>query len=212
MKRTKRGMAGGLAALVLGLGLVGGLGAADDDVEVPKAVRDGLYKIADLIEKGKLDDAKKEAAALAKKSGFDGGKPNSCTDLMHGFAPRAKKGFGVGDKPGLIKPDGIESKIQVLGDDKKKLTTAVLAKEAPDLRKMAYITAAIALVTLEATPKKDDGKKKASDWKKWSEEMRDASLKLADVTGAKSPDPKTVQVTSRNLDGSCTECHQVFRK
>lgn len=211
MKRSTQGMIG-LAALVLGLGLVAGSGAADDN-EVPKELRDGIYKIADLLEKGKTDEAKKESAALTKKSGCDGGKPGSCTDLMHGLAVRAKKGFGVGTKPGAIKPDGIEAKIQILGDDKKKLTPKLLENEAADIQRMAYISAAIGMITLDATPKKDDGKKKASDWKKWATEMVEFGVKLGDAAGkGKAAVPKDVQIAARNLDGSCTSCHEVYRK
>lgn len=206
MKRTMQG----IAALLMGLGLLAGASAADSEEEVPKDVKDAIFKIADLLEKGKADDAKKEAAAIAKKKGFDGGKPNSTTDLMHGFAPRTKKGFGVGDKPGMIKPDGIESKIQVLGDDKKKLTPKALTAEAADIKKMAYTAAAIGMITVEATPAKDAPKKKASDWKKWAEEMRDYGLELGKASGGS--DTKAVQLASRKLDGSCTSCHEVFRK
>jgi cytochrome c556 len=210
MKRTMRGMIGGALALVLGMGLVA-RSKADGDDEVPKDVREAIMKIADLIDKGKAEDAKKEAAAIAKKAGFDGNKPGSCESLMHAFAVRATKGFGVGDKPGMIKPDGIEAKIQVLGDEKKKLSDKTLKTEAADIKKLALISAAIGDICIEATPKKDDGKKKAADWKKWSQEMRDYGVKLADAAG-KGSDAKSVSIAARNLDGSCTSCHEVYRK
>jgi hypothetical protein len=201
--------------MACGLALLAGMwfttrANADDD-EVPKDVREAIMKIAELIDKGKAEDAQKEAAAIAKKAGYDGAKPGSCESLMHAFAVRAKKGFGVGDKPGMIKPDGIEAKIQVLGDDKKKLTDKTLKAEATDIKKLGLISAAIGAIGIEATPKKDEGKKKAADWKKWSVEMRDYGIKLADAAG-KGSDTKAVQIAARNLDGSCTSCHEVYRK
>jgi hypothetical protein len=208
MKRTTRGMICGAVALMLGMGLVA---RAADEEPVPKDVREAIMKIGDLLDKGKAEDAQKEAAAIAKKAGFDGGKPGSCELLMRAFSVRAKKGFGVGDKPGMIKPDGIEAKIQVLGDDKKKLSDKTLKNEAPEIKKLALVAAAIGDISVAATPKKDDGKKKAADWKKWSTEMRDYGMKLADAAG-KGSAAKDVQIAARNLDGSCTSCHEVYRK
>jgi hypothetical protein len=125
--------------------------------------------------------------------------------------PRAKKGLGVGDKPNMVKPDGIELKTQALGDMKNKpLTKKQIDVESMDIKRMALITAAIADVTLAAAPKKDVGKLKVKDWIKWSEEMRDASVKLAEA--AEKKDGKLLQVTARTLDASCTSCHEVFRK
>jgi len=208
MKKSTRGMYCGALALILGMGLVARSRA--DDEEVPKNVRDAIMKIAGLLDKGKLEDAKKEAAAIAKTAGYDGSKPGSCESLMHVFAVRVKKGFGVGTKPGMIKPDGIEAKIQVLGDDKKKLTDKTLKNESADIKTLALVSAAIGDIAVEATPKKDDGKKKAADWKKWSQEMHDYGLKLAEASG--KSDTKAVQIAARNLDGSCTSCHEVYRK
>jgi len=209
MKRITHGRVCAALALALGLFFVGRSGAADE--EVPKDIKEAILKIADLLDKGKMDDAKKAAADLVKKAKIDGAKPDSCTDFMHAFAVRAKKGFGVGDKPGMIKPDGIEGKITDLGDEKKKLTDKTLKTEAADIKKIALVAAAIGTIALEATPKKDDGKKKAADWKKWSQEMQDYGLKLADAAG-KGSDTKAVKIAARNLDGSCTSCHEVYRK
>lgn len=216
MKRTTRGMVCGALALTLGMWLVArSSGADDDDPEpVPEDVRAAILKIADLLEKGKIEDARKEAAAFAKKKKYDGGDPGSCKLLMRAFQLRAKKGFGVGDKPGLIKPDGIEKYVIELGDENKKLSDKTLKTQAADIKKIAYISAAIGDISLESAPKKDspDGKKKVKDWLRWSQEMHDYGLKLAEAVGKDKLDPKTVKIAARNLDGSCTECHAPFRK
>src|SRR5580765_4027528 len=62
-----------------------------------------LEKIADLLDKGKADDAKKAADAFAKGKDFD------MAEVMAIFKLRTKGGLGVGPKPGDIKPDGIEA-------------------------------------------------------------------------------------------------------
>jgi hypothetical protein len=209
MNRSKRGVIVGGLVLVLGLFFMArGAGAADD--EVPKEVKDGINKIADLIGAGKMDEAKKAAAALAKKAGCDGGKPGSCEGVMHVFSARKRGGFGVGDKSRGTN-DGIELMVQFLADDNKKLTDKALATDREAFHRMALIAAAIGDVTIAATPKKDAGKKKAADWKKWAEEMRDGAGKLAAETEKKNATVKAVKQAARGLDGSCTSCHQVFK-
>lgn len=197
--------------LALGCFLLTGAGPRADDDEkadpVPDDVRAAIMKIADLLDKGKLEDARKEAAALAKKKKYDGGDPGSCKLLMRAFQYRNKGGFGVGDKPALVKPDGIEKYVM----DLDKLSANRLKNEATEIKKIALITAAIGDIALEATPKKDNGKKKAADWKKWSQEMHTYGLELAGAAGKAQPDVKSVKDAAKELDGSCTECHPIFK-
>lgn len=205
MPRDMRARLLGSCGLIMGIGLiVANASQAADDTEVPKDVKEAILKIAAAEEAGKKDDAKKEAETLAKKKGYDGSKPGSCDSLMHIFAPRKKGGFGFGEKAKGTQ-DGIELKIQALGS--KKLSPLVYKKEAADIKNMAYITLAVADVTLAAAPKKDAGKKKAKDWIKWTQEMREAAAGLAKAT-----DPQKIQTISKNLDGSCSSCHEVFRQ
>lgn len=209
MTRHTWGKVFAACGLVLGIGLIAATSnAADDNVKTPQFVKDAVLKIAALEEAGKKDEAVKEAAALAKKAKFDGGTPGSCDTLMHVFAPRKKGGFGFGATAKSTQ-DGIELKIQALGE-KKPLTKTAMTKEGPDIQKMAYVTLAMADVTLAAAPKKDNGKKKVKDWVKWTQEMRSAATQLA--AAAAKGDPKTVYNTSKNLDGTCSSCHEVFRK
>ena len=210
MTRKTRGRVFGACTLVLGICLIGATSPSNAADEVPKEVKASILKITSAIEAGKKDEAKKEAMALAKKGGYSADKPGSCETFMHVFAPRKKGGFGFGTKPKGA-TDGIELKIQALGNEKKKpLSKKLMEAEGPDIKKMAYITLAIADVTLAAAPKKDDGKKKVKDWVKWTEEMRHAAMQLA--AAAEKGDSKAVQNTSKNLDGSCTSCHEVYRK
>jgi hypothetical protein len=206
MTRTMWGRLFGAAGLVLGISLIAATSNAAD--EVPKDAKQAILKIAAAEEAGKKDDAKKEAETLAKKAGYNGGKPGSCETLMHVFAPRKKGGFGFGEKAKATQ-DGIELKVQALGS-KKPLNKKQMDTEKADIKKMAFVTVAVADVTLAAAPKKDNGKQKAKDWIKWTQEMRDAALQLA--SAADKGDAKAVTNTSKNLDGSCTSCHEVFRK
>lgn len=186
----------GLTVLALGLGFVVGTGnAADADV------KGAATKIANLLEKKDSAGAKKEAAAVAPNAEIE--------DVMHLMSLRRSKGLGVGAKPGAITPDGIEAKIMELG--KRPMPAAKLTAEAADLTRMAYVTAAIGELAHAKPPQKDEGKKKKKDWETWSADMRDAALKLADITKA-AKSPADVKTAATKLYSTCTTCHEVFRE
>src|SRR6266498_2965556 len=92
-----------LGLLALTLGATGGEQKSFD----PK-IKAALDKIAQAFEKGDQDSAKAQAKALAKKI-------EELNDVMHAFKPRTGKGkikgVGVGSKPGVVEPDGIELKL-----------------------------------------------------------------------------------------------------
>src|SRR5713226_379457 len=67
----------------------------------PKDAKAGVLKIADLF-------AKKDNAA-AKQTAEEFAKGAELMDVMDLMKLRAKKGLGVGLKPGAIKPDGLEA-------------------------------------------------------------------------------------------------------
>lgn len=207
MTRQTRWMVGA-AVLLPALWLLAGpqIGNAADD-DLPKDVKEGIQKIADLLEKDKGDDAKKEAMALAKAKNYDGAKVGGLKDPMHAFALRSKGGLGIGSKADAIKPDGIEAKIIDLG--KKSLPAATLKDQADDIKKAAYLSLAIAELTAAATPTKDDPKKKIKDWEKWTKEMQTASKDLA--AAADKKDAKGIMNAAKSLDGTCSACHQDFR-
>jgi Cytochrome C' len=121
---------------------------------------------------------------------------------------QAKKGLGVGLKAGVVMPDGIEKKIEVLAD--KPLAAKALGDESESLQQMGYAMAAIAEVSLAKPPEKDVGKKKVKDWVKWSEDLRDASLQLAEA--AKKKDAAALQKATDKANTACNRCHDVFRE
>src|SRR5262249_46803146 len=143
----------GAALLVLGLCiLAAGNGSAADE----KGAYEALRKLADVVEQGDMDAAKRAAKDIAKKYELD--------DVMHAFGLRSKKGFGLGDKPGAITPDGIEAKL--IGLAKKALPPKQLEKEAAALARAGYVSAAIAEIAKFKVPEKD-AKKNPKDWETW---------------------------------------------
>jgi len=172
----------------------GRTGAADD-----YDPREPVVKLASALEK-KDKDAKEQAKGIAKKVEME--------SLMHLFQLRSKKGLGVGLKAGTVTPDGIEKKIEVLAD--KPLAAKALGDESESLQQMGYAMAAIAEVSLAKPPEKDVGKKKVKDWVKWSEDLRDASLQLAEA--AKKKDAAALQKATDKANTACNRCHDVFRE
>lgn len=187
--------------------------SADDDKKDDKEMREAVLKLAGVIEKKDAEETKKQAAALAKR--FQGKKPEfDMEDLMHLLHMRTKKnmrgnlGLGVGAKPMEISPDGIEKKVDDLGE--KALTGKQMEDEAKALEEMGYRMVAVAEIALLAPPiEKDTGKKKVKDWNKWSLEMRDTALQFAEA--AKKKEPATLHKVAEKASKNCFTCHDIFR-
>jgi hypothetical protein len=193
MRFSARGLAVIASGLILGVWILSDVRAADD-----YDPREPVLKLAGGIEK-KDKEVKQQAQAIAKKVEME--------SLMHLFQLRSKKGLGVGSKAGAVMPDGIEKKVEVLAD--KALAGKALDDEAAGLEQMGYAMAAIAEVSLAKPPEKDMGKKKVKDWVKWSEDLRDASLALAEA--AKKKDAAGLHKAADKANTSCNKCHDVFR-
>jgi hypothetical protein len=190
----------------LGIAAISGLllqtspsGAGDD-----KTIKAELAKIAKALEKGNKEEAAKLAQALVKKLDPDEG----LHDVMHNFKPRSKKGWGVGSKPGVAVPDGIELKLLSLGRDAP--SNATLKREREALEEMSYVVAAIGEVAYHFPPKKDAGKKTKKEWLNLSREMRDSSLGLA--AAVKAQGGGEVKAAASKLNNSCNNCHTVFKE
>ena len=82
------------------------------------------------------------------------------------FKKRDKGGLGVGSKPGVVTPDGMESKLMTLGHDAPSTTT--LKKEADALEEMGYTVAAIGMITKIKPAPKAKGK-----WSGWCDDLVD---------------------------------------
>jgi hypothetical protein len=181
------------------------------------AVRAAALQLSDAVEKGQLDAAKAQAAALASlKGAAKGAAPAGDLDekadlagIMNLLRLRSKGGLGFGVKPppGAATTDGIEAR--VMGLAKRPLPAADLKKQADDIVRSAYILAAVSEVSEVHTPKKKVGDKDPKDWTAWTNDMRESSLQLADA--ARKGDPAAVKVAASKLNSSCNNCHGTFR-
>jgi cytochrome c556 len=178
------------AAVVLGLGILStSSNAADDDA---KAARDGVMKVADMVAKGKMDDAKKAGA----------GVKSELEDVMNLMLPRkgeGKGGIGIGDKPGAITPDGIEKKLQDLEKNAPK------PNEVKALEKTADIVLAICYATEGKVPKG----KKPGPFKKYNADFEKTAAAFRDA--AKKGDAKGIQAAAKNLNNACVACHNDYK-
>src|SRR5262249_8869110 len=180
-------------ALLLGLALVASLTrAADDDEDIKKARKDVLDVVKD-VEGGK--DVTKKVDAIRKKY-------EDLENLMKVYKPRDAGGIGFG----AVRPkaDGIEFKINNLGT--RKLSSGALAKEQKELVKMAYLNLAMSKIT-----QKFVGKKKPTEWKKYSEDMEKYSKELLSELQKKEPNPDSIKKIATNLNSTCTGCHSDIR-
>lgn len=191
----------GIFTISLSLALAAGMAvnlsksrAADDDDE--KAIQETVRKIAKSLADGKADEAKKDAAELAKKE-------KDLDAVMRMFKTKKAGGLGFGPKA----EDGIEKKIESLA--KKALSAAAAKNEAADLEKMAQNIAAMATVGDAYTPDKKVGNKDPKDWTKWMDDMRKGAADLAKA--AKSQQPKQIKDAAMKVNSSCSNCHPIFK-
>jgi hypothetical protein len=126
---------------------------------------------------------------------------------MHSFKMRKSKGLGWGSKPDMVDPDGIEKKLDEVSD--KGITDAEVKKGAAALEEGAWMTAAIAEVTVAKVPEKDMGKKKRKVWINYSNQMREEAIVLAKA--AKTGSTPAVKAAMTKLNSTCNNCHMIFK-
>ena len=107
--------------------------------------------------------------------------------------------FGLPAKGG----EGIERDLIILGGQRKLLSPAQMSDK---LVLLAYKTALIADV---AKAHQDQGEKKEKEWLRLTDEMRRASLDLAE--SAKAKKQKETKTALNKLNTSCNDCHTTFR-
>jgi cytochrome c556 len=196
MKRTHMWVAG-LAVIALGAFLAAqGSSRAGENKELLSA----MNKLVDSLKKGDKAGAQKQAEAIAKQI-------EEVHEVMDLYRPRNKGGWGVGDKPKAITPDGIEQMLLKIGRDAPTANT--LKKDGDALEQMAYRAAAIAEVAIIKAPKQNMGKKLVKDWVEWSKDQRDASLALAAATKARSG--ADIKAAAAKTNNACNTCHSTFR-
>ncbi len=187
----------GVVAAGFGLALLIAMGGAtlgrsgDDDEEEMKATQEAqqaIVQMMDAMRKG--DDGKKQAEAIHTK--FPDLKP-----VMNIFKPSKKGGLGVGTKG---QGDGIEQRL--ISWSKK--SNPDLAQNRAAMQRAAEVSRAMSEVTELYLPKKDVEK-----WKQYCDEMRQGADEL--LKAVRTNNAVAVKSAVTNLNGSCTNCHGVFR-
>jgi hypothetical protein len=127
--------------------------------------------------------------------------------LMETFRGKTKGGEGLHVElqyqPKLKNLNGTEAFLGAIAG--KKLSGENLDKIAKELPNFAYRVAVIGSITHEFPPEKN-----AAKWRALSNQMRDASIALADAAKKKNADG--VFKAAQALENSCTLCHMEFRK
>ena len=159
-----------------------------------------IKKIAAALKKGDKTEAKKLAAAAAKKV-------DDIEALMHMFKPRSKGGLGIGDKAGgNPAKDGIEVTLRDLGRD----APANVGKQAEALEATGYNIAAIAEIALAKGWGKNEGKKTKVTWNEYSEEL--GKLGFAFSKAAAGKGAQEIKTAASKLNENCNRCHSVFKE
>lgn len=202
--RTRKVLAAGAALLGLSLLFLAGGRAADE-----KDLKGDLNKVVQTAADKSAADVQKAGADFAKAKKIDNDNIKDVMDYLGKRDPDDPKsvGWGVGKKPGDIKPDGIELKLRDLA--KKALSKAAGKDEKDALIELGNRTAAVGSIALASPPKKDLPDKKIKDWKKWSEDMVKSSEDFKKA--AKGGDPKAIKEAATKLNSSCVDCHAAFR-
>lgn len=169
-----------------------------------ETIAKGVDELAAALEKKKGADTEQRVRSFVKKWGFSAKPMNGIDDLHHLFLLRRKGGLGIGAKPGVVRLDGIEVKIEALSEGRS--TARQLEMEAAPLRQMAFRTAAIAELTAASLPA--GLQRQNTMWEEMSIKMRLSALDLADAVQKK--DLPSIRKAAQALDASCTTCHGGF--
>lgn len=183
---------------IFAITLLGGIAALSLQAQ-DKETADSVLKLADQVSKTNWADLTKDSAAVAKKHEL-----LDVMTLMKMRKPGAKtSGLGVGAVPGATKPDGIEA--QIIQLSKNGIPDNLPARQRGELIHMAELTAAIAATAVHQST----DNKELANWKKWSQDMYNASQELNKALQAKNS--TQVKQAATNLNKACSECHTVFR-
>jgi cytochrome c' len=201
--RTHKVLAAGAALLGLAVVFLAAGRAADE-----KDLKANLEKVVKTAA-DKPDTVMKAGADFAKANKIDNDSIKDVMDYLGKRDPSDPKavGWGVGKKPGDIKPDGIELKLREMA--KKKPNADQIAKEKDALIELANRSAAVGSIALASPPKKNLPGKSVADWKKWSEDMVKSSKEFQKAV--KGGDIATIKDAAVKLNSSCVDCHGTFR-
>ena len=164
------------ALLALGAGWLALARARDDDdketIEAARKIAPDVAKLADLV--GKPDEFKKQAAVVVFLN-------DKLLPLMWQMKSAEKGGMQIG-QPGSFPNDSIE--VELLALSKKPPTADQLARQAPDIQRMAEVLCAIAEVTPYYSPPEMKSPGQLRRWKGFASDMSDSAHELIKVVKA----------------------------
>ena len=177
----------GLTTSALALALQGKKGSLEPLDALAKKAQDATF----------AEECKKAAGSL------------DLDPVMHSFKPRAKGGFGIGMKAGLVpaNQDGIEAYLPTLS--KKGLSAADAGKLADPIIAMCNRVLAIAEVSDHLWPESKESSKSKKKWLDLNEIMKVGAKDLSEAVSTKNY--AGVKKAASKLNSSCTDCHSVFR-
>lgn len=177
----------GLTTSALALALQGKKGSLEPLDALAKKAQDATF----------AEECKKAAGSL------------ELDPVMHSFKPRAKGGFGIGMKAGLVpaNQDGIEAYLPTLS--KKGLSAADAGKLADPIIAMCNRVLAIAEVSDHLWPESKESSKSKKKWLDLNEIMKVGAKDLSEAVSTKNY--AGVKKAASKLNSSCTDCHSVFR-
>jgi len=177
----------GLTTSALALALQGKKGSLEPLDALAKKAQDATF----------AEECKKAAGSL------------ELDPVMHSFKFRAKGGFGIGMKAGLVpaNQDGIEPYLPTLS--KKGLSAADAGKLADPIIDMCNRVLAIAEVSDHLWPESKESSKSKKKWLDLNEIMKVGAKDLSEAVSTKNY--AGVKKAASKLNSSCTDCHSVFR-
>jgi hypothetical protein len=199
----------GLALLLV----AGAQTTASKDAADRGPVRNAAFQLDRALRGGKFAEAKAIVAALPAGKGFETpafaaaplvnakDREDAIAALMVQCRTRSYGGLGVEPRPAAAADDGLEAMLKVVADKGKGTL------KPDELARFAFRLAVLAEAARSLPPASGTGEKDPRNWLKWSADMRDASLALAEAARKGNA---TSQAALRVVK-SCNDCHKVFR-
>jgi cytochrome c556 len=199
--QTERARAG---AMMIALYAESNRGTKGTDEQQLATLRSTAITVAKELEEKNFEAAAKAAKELSPTIKADASAPKT-VDLTKAIDPKVLLHDVMGQlKLARVGGKEYEKMIQD-GADK-----GVKPADLPKFVNLGYETAFIAQFAEALTNEQEEGgKKKRSDWKKWSVDMREGSLKVAQAAAAKKV--ADVKAALGALNVSCKNCHDVYR-
>lgn len=165
---------------------------------VSKDLQTNVKNIANLLKRGKAEEARKLARAAAPYV-------EEVADLMHLYRPRKKGGLGWGPVVQTNPTDGIEARLKIFA----KAIPAAAAKQPTNNEMAGYWIAAMAEITLAKAPNFSRQKLPKKGWIDNAEGLRAAALDLAKASAVNNE--VGMRTAAGRIDKACNTCHATFK-